>query len=639
MRWTALPRGPFSGVNWAAPGAADGFDPYLVWAEADRFAGYGFRGRRLPRWLPVLLELAPSTTIAQLLALASRSWLRVPGVYGGASAPPGLRFCTARIRPQFFRAIAPGGVLAGHVRRFELGLPAGHHADDPTEPQGRPAPEPPPVRGPVIGLIDGGLAFAHANFLRGGRTRIARFWRQDAAGRGQAPAGLGYGHEVLGEAIDRQMRDNRFGGLVDETRVYRAFDMGLELDKRVNHGTHVLDIAAGPRRVTDAIANLPPDRDAPPSWALAGDAASQCPVLAVQLDWDTIRDTSGGSMNVHILDALMYLRARKMPADPMVVNLSWGTLAGPHDGTSILEAAMDQLIALDAGRLQIVLPVSNAYQQRTHANARLAPGESVDLHWCGLPDDPTQNFVEVWFDSDGRDVSIELTPPGRDPLPPLRGGQSGVWTDGGRQPLAALIYPRRVATGTRGTCALLAVAPTASFEPGVTLAPSGDWRIRLHNHGSAAVILDAYIERDDEIIGVRTGARQSHFTDMRYEQSQWDAPLAFTDDPANPTPIRRSGTFNSIATGSRTLSVGGTRLSDGGWAHYSPRRPDPDVARPQRPGVVKMPDTSAASDETRALPGLKAAASRSGGVARLVGTSDAAPQLTRARLNRVAGRR
>jgi len=135
------------------------------------------------------------------------------------------------------------------------------------------------------------------------------------------------------------------------------------------------------------------------------------------------------------------------------------------------------------------------------------------------------------------------------------------------------------------------------------------------------------VERDDVVIGTRSGARQSHFEDKWYDTS--GNPGSFVDRPDNPSLIRRSGSFNSIATGSKTVSVGGTRITGPHWAHYSPQKPDPDAARPKRPGVVKVPDTEAFSDENPALLGLKAAGTRSGGVARLVGTSDAAPQITR----------
>ncbi len=81
------------------------------------------------------------------------------------------------------------------------------------------------------------------------------------------------------------------------------------------------------------------------------------------------------------------------------------------------------------------------------------------------------------------------------------------------------------------------------------------------------------------------------------------------------------------------MSAGGTRLSDGSWAWYSPCKPDPDHARPGRPGVVKVPKALEVTDENEALQGVSAAGTRSVGVVRLRGTSDAAPQRLRKILN------
>lgn len=630
MQWTALPKGSFTGIDWGKPDATTGFDPYLIWAESDNFAGYG--SGKPPRWLPLLLELKPGMTLYQLKDAASPEWLSMPEVYTSDAAPAGLRFCTVRVRPRFFKMIQPGKPLHALVQRFEMGLPAGQHADDPTAPTVGPRPAPRELlRGKVIGLIDGGLAFAHADFLRSGKTRVKRFWRQDRQGSGAAPAGLGYGHEITGPQIDLAMQRNVFGGLVDETRVYAGFRMGVEMDKRVNHGTHILDVAAGPRTVRSQIANLPPSFAGPPSWAPALDDASRCDIVAVQLDWDTILDTSGGSMNVHIMDGLMYILSRCTLDARIAVNLSWGTLAGPHDGTSVLEAAMDQLIALCRGRLQIVLPASNSYQARTHANATLQPGKDVTLHWRAPAADVTQNFLELWLPQGATGITVQLTPPGRPPLPPLAFGQSGTWNDAQGRPLCGLVYPRSVATGANGTCAVVAVAPTFAFSDAQATAPAGSWQVRLANTSSRAVTLDAYVERDDEVIGIRTGARQSHFEDRWYDTS--GNPGSFVDHPSNPSPIRRSGSFNSIATGKRIISVGGTRVVGPAWALYSPRKPDPDAGRPERPAVVKVPDKAAPSDENGVLLGIRAASTRSGGYVRLVGTSDAAPQVTRQILN------
>lgn len=632
MQWTDLPTGGFTGIDWAQADATEGFDPYLIWAEADQFAGYGLT--KPPRWLPILIELAEGATVDALLRASSAEWLRVPAVYGSSVAPVGLRYCTARVRPTFYQELRTSARLRSLIRRHELGLPAGAHGDD-QEPSGSPGPVQPPelLTGKVIGLIDGGLAFAHANFLQAGRVRTRYFWRQDLAGVGQAPQELGYGHELAAQEIEAVMDAQTYDGLVDETAVYQHFDMGMELNKRLNHGTHVLDIACGPRSALGRIAGVPPDPGAPPSWAPANDDASRCDIVAVQLDWPTVVDTSGGSMTVHIMDGLMYILSRCAQDTRVAVNLSWGTLAGPHDGSSVLEAAMAQLIALKNGALRIVLPASNAYQSRMHANQSLGPNESITLHWCGQPGDKTQNFLEIWIAGGAKNVTVQVTPPGHGDLPSLAWGQSGMWTPGDARPACALIFPRAVATGDNGTCALVAVAPSFAFDLSTVTAPSGVWKVTVSNAGPLGIVFDAYVERDDEIIGVRTGALQSHFEDRDYDSS--GNPGSFVDQPASPTPIRRSGSFNSIATGAGIDSIGGTRVSGPAWARYSPRRPDPDQARPGRAGVVKLPETQACSDENAILLGLGAAGSRSGSAVRMVGTSDATPQLTRKIFNQL----
>lgn len=649
--WQPLPRGCFTNIDWAAHDATRGYDPYLIWAESDRFAGYG---DKIPRWLPVAIELRAGVTITQFIAAGSSRWLRVPSVYTSSTAPTGLRFCTAQVRPEFFRAIQPGGPLYLLLQRLEMGLPV---LDDDEKSKGgvskgsartRKA-QRPRLGGKVFGLIDDSLAVANRSFLRNdGSPRTAYLWRQDARGQGQAPPALGYGHELTAADIHAAMDHNTRHGLVDEPAVYA--DLGLStlgqrwpsgktefhaLDLSASHGTHVADLAAGPRTIEARTANLPPDIDAPPSWALADDEASRCPIVAVQLDHDTVKDTSGGSMSVHVLDGLMYILSCCSPTADVVVNLSFGTLAGPHDGTSLLETAMEQLLALSCGRLSIVLAAGNSYQARTHTNLRLPPMGEATLHWQVLPDDATQSFLELWIQEGCEDVSIEVCPPGRSALPGLPLGSSGMWLDGHKRPACALIYPSRVAIGERGTCALLALAPTFSFDTDVATTPSGTWQLRLRNAGSKAVVIDGYVERDDVVGGARTGARQSHFTDdpaLPYDE-QYDM-QAYVDDPARSTPIRRSGTLNSIASGQHTVSAGGVRITDGSWAHYSPRKPDLDHARPSRPGVVKTPDQAAFSDESPALPGLTAAGTFSGSMARLAGTSDAAPQISRKLLDK-----
>lgn len=652
MNWSDLPRGLFTGIDWARKKALDGWDPYLVWAEADRFSGYG---ERRPRRLPVAIELKNDVTVDQLVKAAKGS-LRVPKVYASPFAPAGFRFCTGDAKPAFFAALHAGGALGKLVERVELGLPAApytgekppaEHRRPPTSVGARyrrEAAAERPLTGKVVGIIDDSLALAHANFLAGGRARTRYFWRQDGHGVGGVPGELGYGHELSAADIDAAMRHHTHAGMVDESAVYTSLGLsGLgrkwpsgemrfrALDGLASHGTHVLDLFAGPRTLLSQIAGVPPGLDAPPSWALAEDDASRAPLVAVQLDYSTVADTSGGSLNVHVLDGLLYILSCCAPDARIVVNVSFGTVAGPHDGTSVLEAAMDELVRLNQGRLQVTLAAGNSYQQRTHANFTLAPRKTQELRWQVLPDDTTQNFLEIWIEEDCDGVEIEVVPPGRDALPVLKIGEGKMWAADGKTPLCALIYPRRTATGRRGTCALLAVGPTTALGPAAALAPSGPWLVNLRNRGATEATIDAYVERDDVVGGTHTGARQSHFEDETYDTS--GNPDSFVDHPGNPTVIRRSGSFNSIATGHGTLSVGGTRMTGPEWAHYSPQRPDPDPERKQRPGVRSEPDDRAVSDEHPVLEGVNGAGPRSGDVVRLRGTSSAAPQVARALLN------
>lgn len=659
--WQALPTGIFTGTDWSAPDATAGHDPYLVWAETDHFAGYhtqppaGHGHPSCPTWLPIVIELAEQTSVAALIAASSTDWLQIPRAYLGLS---GLRFCSARVKPAFFTELQRPP-LRQLVQRYELGLPVGSHTGPIQNPCSRFALKAgAPVSsdneallsGKVLGLIDGGLALANAAFLtRGGKPRVQHFWRQDSrykgpwpsqdhhvhAGQpldpqraGPTPTDMGYGHSLNASAIAQAMarftaRDADGQARLDEEALYRHLQL-WDLALPVSHGTHVMSQACAPG------GELHP-RD---------DAASRADLVAVQLDWATVRDTSGGAMNVSVLDGLMFILARCAPSAEVVVNISWGTLAGPHDGSSILESAMDQLIDLLGGRLQIVVPAGNGYQSRTHANARLRPGKPLPLHWRVQPDDHTQSFLEIWLPEGAQDVEITLTPPGHhQPLPALRMGEAATWKGAGPHPQCALIYPSRSALGRRGTCALLALAPTASLHAGVTTAPCGVWQVSLLNKGQKALPFDAYIERDDVALGQHTGARQSYLEDPDYDTS--GNLHSWMDKLKNRTPVRRSGTFNSLSTGERTVSVGGTRRHAdpnspvGPFALYSPQRPDPAKRPTQRPGVKTEPKALKPSDDNPALWGQLGAGTLSGSVARLAGTSSSAPQMARDLVNGV----
>ena len=91
MSWKPLPRGSFTGIDWSAPGALDGMDPYLAWAEADGFVGYQVPGRppEQPHWLPLVIGLREGADVMARVNACDTAWLRVPQAYG---LVPGLRY-------------------------------------------------------------------------------------------------------------------------------------------------------------------------------------------------------------------------------------------------------------------------------------------------------------------------------------------------------------------------------------------------------------------------------------------------------------------------------------------------------------------------------------------------------------------
>ena len=88
--------------------------------------------------------------------------------------------------------------------------------------------------------------------------------------------------------------------------------------------------------------------------------------------------------------------------------------------------------------------------------------------------------------------------------------------------------------------------------------------------------------------------------------------------------VRRDGTLNAIATGRRSIVVGGFRRSDGVPALYSGSGP----VLPPRRGAPNAdgPEALLPSDEDASHRGVLAAGTRSGSCVAMSGSSVAAPQ-------------
>lgn len=581
--------------DWSKLKESTRADPYFHWASATEFR---YCRDRKPQRYHVILEL--SMPVHRVMKgdwdteAGWEKWLRIPEIY--RSEWPAATYCTANVGEEFFYQLDRR--LKNVVLRVGVGLPT------PNADEASALAAPPPSKAgkaapgiAVTAVIDDSLAFAHRRFQADGcGTRMAHVWNQDGSG---AVPGLGYGSELDKEEIDRLLND-----IGDEAAIYRRTGFidfrrpgHKPLAWRRSHGTHVMDLAAG----CD-----PSDEDNP---------GLNRPIIGVQLPLATTEDTSGRTLAAQVLDAVRYVlnRARTFGDDvPVAINLSYGMIAGPHDGNSILELALDQLIKLRQN-LKIVLPSGNSRQARCYGRFK----REETLKWRVQPDDATPTYLEIWAPANAK-VSVAVTPPGGSSSEAVTAdstGSSRVYTDDERV-LAQVLYLKEAVKGRDQV--LIALAPTVADEPGQKVAPHGVWQVKVKSSSSEEI--EAWIQRDDSPLGYRRRGRQSYFEDDRYVRQ--DGPLREPEDDSPKSYIKRNGVINSIATGKGTSIVGGFRATDGEPASYS-------AGGKPGAGTGASPNALAVSDDSAACCGVLAAGALSGSSVAMNGTSVAAPQITR----------
>ena len=481
------------------------------------------------------------------------------------------------------------------------------------------------TEGVAIGVIDDGIAFAHERFCSDPVTsRVMAIWLQDVERAQNGPTDK-KGRTDPGIAFGRRLNNKQINDLLTqhatEADIYRELEL-IDFGKntynplalRATHGTHVLDVAAGYNPVNQS--------------------RRLRPILAVQLPSMATLDTSGVTMGSYVLQAVrqIMLWAEKLgPNVPLVINFSYGLLAGPKDGTHPLELALNELISYRnrSASTCLVVPAGNSYRARTTARMTLAKGQSRTLDWMILPDDATPNFLEIWLDTEleeTRESPLEVTLAPPDGLPsdaarPERGTLSALKLN--EKAIAATYYD--ISKKGRGRI-FVAVNQTASTEGRVDCAPAGRWQLTLRNRSNRDVTAHLYIQRDSTPFGYRRLGRQSFFDDP--EAYCRDDATGNYDGLAETCPITREETLSALATmppgnGRRILVAGAAEASSGHMpASYTSSGPSATNER-------KGPDCSAVTEEGRAHWGVLAAGTFSGSIVKLRGTSAAAPQLVR----------
>lgn len=540
----------------------------------------------------------------------------------------------------------------------------------------------PATAAPIVVVIDD--ACNHASHALGGRVRS--IWHQGhatlanskeakpGAAATDAAQTLDFRDELYGLVQDlappgRGQRTVQAQEAEAERHVYSQHGRD-KLTPHWTHGSAVLSLVA--HRTTCPVPGSSPD----------GLSALTSPdtIEFVQLPDAAVLDTSGGSLNGYALDAIH--RAARLGCEPLsrpvIVNLSFGTHSGPHDGSSMFERALQEMLEIFDGSkrlmsdgkmgrmptLHVVLPSGNTQLERTHASGWLeAKGPAEELLWMIPPDTETDSFVEIWIDDDAKgQVGIELLPPDGDASTATAAvdkrtvlpGSVKVWEDntgpGPRVLHAAVIYPNTTSKGTTGRLALVAVAPTqrrANQGQGATYrsstdrlpqtgadggfihalerthlqAAAGCWRLRLTNTGTDRVGFHAWIQRHDTAPGRRRASKGYRGRQSSFVECQGNA-------------VNPHFTLNGIATGSvqGQLWVVGAMDESGAIPLYAAAGPDRNAG--QR---IEGPDASLTVDRGRNVPGRHVHGVFSGSRLRLGGTSMAAAAFTRMLYHTLAG--
>lgn len=328
-------------------------------------------------------------------------------------------------------------------------------------------------KGVLVGIIDFGCDFAHQNFIdKSGKTRLLKFWDQTATTNGNS---VPYGRLHLPNDINKALKS---------TKPYEALGTPLFTG---SHGTHVMDIAAGNGKGSGA-----------PGVAPAAD------LLFVQLStsnipWDgpdVVGKNFGDSVN--LVEAVRYI-FDEAGNKPCVINISLGTNGGPHDGSTLVEKAIDAMLQEKPNRA-VVIAASNSHDDGIHASGDVHANGTHDLSWIIDANDFTENEMEIWYKG-ASGLSVEVIDPTGQSLGTVEPDETGQVKDTNGK--VQLVISNRLNDPNNHDNVI-----------GVWLKErnAGNWIVRLINNGSKAVHFHGWIERDDSGQSVFGGERDNSHT-------------------------------------------------------------------------------------------------------------------------------
>lgn len=220
-------------------------------------------------------------------------------------------------------------------------------------------------KGVIVGIVDAGFDFDHPTFYDTlhGAYRVKRVWNQKRSGT--PPTGFSYGNELT------------------DTDAIRAngYDTAILI-----HGTHVAGIAAGSGY--GSVTNR----------KFRGMAYESDMVFVGIMPAPNVWITGGST---DMVDGINYCFSYAASlGKPCVVNLSWGSTLGPHDGLSLFSQACDALTG--PGKI-FVCAAGNNGEDTVHLQKAFTATDTMVSTFVTfspyLDTDNQRTWVDAWGDT------------------------------------------------------------------------------------------------------------------------------------------------------------------------------------------------------------------------------------------------
>jgi len=217
-------------------------------------------------------------------------------------------------------------------------------------------------KGVLIGIIDSGIDYTHADFRnQDGTSRILYIWDQMVGGN--PPYGFRHGTEYDNQQLNIALNT------AQPFEIVPSYDV-------VGHGTAVAGIAAGNGRS---------------SGGREKGVAPEASLIIVKLGY---RGFESFARTTEIMRAFKYIldKAEEL-AMPVAINLSFGTNDGSHDGRSLFETYINAVV--QRWKTVIVVAAGNEGTAAHHFSGEIARTQTVDVNFV-IAEHLTSLYFTMW---------------------------------------------------------------------------------------------------------------------------------------------------------------------------------------------------------------------------------------------------